>query len=59
MKLLIAGHVLAAGAVVVASVMTVRFVGVASLWVGVLVGVLLYALTLMIAKGEASDEEAP
>jgi hypothetical protein len=58
MKLLIAGHVLAAAAVVFASVMTVRFVGVLPAWVGVLVGLLLYALTLWIAKGETGDEEA-
>lgn len=57
MKLLIAGHVLAAAAVVFASVMTVRFVAVAPMWVGVLVGLLLYALTLWIAKAEAGDEE--
>lgn len=59
MKLLIAGHTLGATALVFASVMTVKFVGVASLWVGVLLGLLLYALTVWIAKAEASDEEAP
>jgi hypothetical protein len=58
MKLLIAGHALAAAALVFASVMTVRFVGAAPLWVGVLVGLLLYGLTLWIAKAEAGDEEA-
>jgi len=57
MKLLIAGHALAATALVFASVITVRFVGVAPLWVGVLVGLILYALTLWIAKDEAGDEE--
>ena len=57
MKLLIAGHALAAGAVVVASVMTVRLVGVLPSWVGVLVGVLLYLLTLWIAKAEADQDE--
>lgn len=58
MKLLIVGHVLAAAAVVFASVMTVRFVGALPSWLGVLVGLLLYALTLFIAKAEDSDEEA-
>ena len=58
MKLLIAGHALAATALVFASVITVRFVGVAPLWVGVLVGLILYALSLWIAKAEAGDEEA-
>ena len=57
MKLLIAGHALAATALVFASVMTVRFVGVAPFWVGVLVGLLLYALTLWIAKADAGDHE--
>ena len=55
MKLLIAGHALAATAVVFASVMTVRFIGVAPMWVGVLVGLFLYALTLWIAKAEAGE----
>ena len=59
MKLLIVGHALAAGAVVFASVMTVRLVGLAQPWIGVLVGLLLYALTLFIAKAEAGDKEAP
>ncbi len=58
MKLLIAGHALAATALIFASVMTVRYVGAAPLWVGVLVGLLLYALTLWIAKADAGDEEA-
>ena len=58
MKLLIAGHVFVASALVFASVMTVRLVGVFPSWFGVLVGLLLYALTLWIAKGEAGDEEA-
>ncbi len=58
MKLLIVGHALAATALVFASVMTVRFVGAAPLWVGVLVGLILYALSLWIAKAEAGDEEA-
>ena len=53
MKMLIAGHMLGATALVFASVMTVRFVGVASLWVGVLLGLLLYGLTLWVAKAKA------
>ncbi|HEU4480052.1 MAG TPA: hypothetical protein VFR80_16160 [Pyrinomonadaceae bacterium] len=56
MKLLIAGHALAATAVIFASVVTVRFIGVAPLWVGVLVGLFLYALTLWIAKADAGQE---
>ena len=56
MKLLIAGHALAATAVVFASVMTVRFIGIAPFWVGVLLGLFLYALTLWIAKAEAGQE---
>ena len=58
MKLLIVGHAFAAAAVIFASVMTVRFVGTLPAWLGVLVGLLLYALTLYIAKAEAGDEEA-
>ena len=57
MKLLIAGHVFVASALVTASVMTVRLVGVLPSWLGVLLGLLLYALTLWIAKAEAGDEE--
>lgn len=57
MKLLIAGHALAASAVVVASVMTVRLVGALPSWLGVLIGLLLYAVTLWIAKAEADHEE--
>jgi hypothetical protein len=59
MKLLIFGHALAATAVVFASVMTVRLIGALPSWLGVLVGALLYALTLWIAKSEVGDEEAP
>ena len=55
MKLLIAGHTLSAIALIFASVMTVKLVGVASLWVGVLLGLVLYALTIWIAKAEAGE----
>ena len=57
MKLLILGHAVAASALVFASVMTVRFVGVSSSWLGVLVGLLLYALTLYIAKADETNDE--
>jgi len=57
MKLLIVGHAFAASAVVFASVMTVRFFGVAPMWVGVLVGLLLYGVTLYLAKGDVEEEE--
>ena len=56
MKLLIVGHALAASALLFASVMTVRFVGVGPVWVGVVVGVFLYALLLFIAKAESGSE---
>ncbi len=59
MRLVIAAHGLAAGALIIASVLAVRFVGVLPLWLGVLVGVLLYALTLALAKADDGDEEAP
>ncbi len=59
MKLVIAAHAFAAGALIVASVLAVRFVGVLPLWLGVLVGLLLYALTLLLAKADDGDEEAP
>ena len=59
MKLLIAGHALAASAVVIASVMTVKLVGALPSWLGVLIGLLLYAVTLWMAKAEADHEEAP
>jgi hypothetical protein len=58
MKLLIVGHAVAATALIFASVMTVRLVGALPSWFGVLLGVLLYAVTFFIAKSEASDEEA-
>ena len=55
MKLLIVGHAFAATALVFASVMTVRLVGALPSWVGVLLGLFLYALTLWIAKAEAGE----
>ncbi len=51
-------HGFAAGAII-ASVLAVRFVGVLPWWLGVLVGLLLYALTLALAKADDGDEEAP
>jgi hypothetical protein len=56
--MVIAAHVITAGALVIASLIAVRFVGVLPLWLGVLVGLLLYALTLALAKADDGDEEA-
>ena len=56
MKLIIAGHVLAASALVIASVMTIRLIGVLPSWFGIMLGLLLYGLTLWLAKSEAEDE---
>ena len=56
--IVIAAHVLTAGALVIASLIAVRFVGVRPLWLGVLVGLLLYALTVALAKTDEGDEEA-
>ena len=58
-RLVIVAHSLAASALIVASVVAVRFVGVLPWWFGVLTGVLLYALTLFVAKADDGDEEAP
>jgi len=58
MRLVIAAHVLTAGALIVASVLAFRFVGVVHLWLGVLVGLLLYAITVVLAKPDDGDEEA-
>ena len=55
MKLLILGHALAATAVVFASVMTVRLFGALPSWLGVVVGLILYGLTLWIAKAENEE----
>ena len=52
-------HGFAAGALIIASVLAVRFVGVLPWWLGVLVGLLLYALTLFVAKTDDGDEKAP
>jgi hypothetical protein len=57
MKLLILGHAFAATALVFASVMTFRLLGPLPAWFGVLVGLILYGLTLWIAKAEAGDHE--
>jgi hypothetical protein len=58
MGMVIAAHAFAASALIIASVLTVRF-AVLPLWLGVLVGLLLYALTLVLSKAEESDKEAP
>ena len=57
--MVIAAHVLTAGALVIASLIALRFVGVLPLWLGILVGLLLYAITLVLAKADDVDEEAP
>jgi hypothetical protein len=59
MRLVIAAHALVAGALIIASVLAIRFLGVLPLWLGVLVGLLLYALTLLLAKADDVDEEVP
>jgi hypothetical protein len=56
MKLMIALHAIAAVALITASVMTVQLVGALPAWVGVLVGITLYGLTLLVAKGDVEDE---
>jgi hypothetical protein len=58
MRLVMAAHAIAAGALIIASVLAVRFV-ILPLWFGVLVGLLLYALTLVLTKADDGDEEAP
>jgi len=55
MKLMIALHAIAAVALITASVMTVQLVGALPSWVGVLVGLTLYGLALLIAKGDVED----
>ena len=55
MKLLILGHAFAATAVVFASVMTVKLFGALPAWLGVVVGLLLYAATLWMAKAETES----
>jgi ABC-type glycerol-3-phosphate transport system permease component len=59
MRVVVAAHVLAAGVLIIASVLVVRFVGLLPSWLGVIVGLLLFALTLLLAKADDSDEEAP
>jgi hypothetical protein len=56
--MVIAAHVFTAVALVIASSIAVRFVGLLPLWLGILVGLLLYALTLALAKADDGDEEA-
>ncbi len=58
MRMVIAAHAFAAGALIIASVLAVRFVGALPSWLGVLMGLLLYALTLVLAKADDGDEEA-
>lgn len=59
MSLVVAAHALAASALIIAGVLTVRLVCALPSWLGVLVGLLLYALTLLLAKADDGDEEAP
>ena len=49
-------HALAAGAMIVASVLAIRFLVVLPLWLGVLVGLLLYLLTILLAKLDDDEE---
>ena len=58
MRMAIAAHAIAAGALIITSVLTVRFAAL-PLWLGVLVGLLMYAVTLILSKAEEGDEEAP
>jgi hypothetical protein len=58
MRMVIAAHAFVACALIVASVMAVRFLGVLPFWLGVLVGLLLYALTFLLTKAD-DNEEAP
>ena len=59
MRLAIVAHSIAAGAIIIASVLAVRFVGALPWWLGVLGGVLLYAATLVLVKADEGDEEEP
>ncbi len=59
MRLVIVAHAFAAGALIIASVVAVRFVGAFPSWLGILVGLLLYALTLFVAKTDDDNEKAP
>jgi len=58
MRLVIGIHVVAAGALIIASVLAIRFVLLPS-WLGVMVGLLLYGLTLLLARADDGNEEAP
>ena len=57
MRMSIAAHAIAAGALIIASVLSVRFAAL-PLWLGVLLGLLMYAVTLVLSKAEEGDEEA-
>ncbi len=59
MRLVIGIHVVAAGALIIASVLAVRFVGLLPSWLGVIVGLLLYGLTLLLARADDGNEDAP
>ena len=59
MRMVFAAHAFVAAALIIASVLAIGFLGVLPLWLGFLVGVLLYALTLLLAKADDEDEEAP
>jgi hypothetical protein len=52
MKLFYLVHVLAASVVVFASVMTVRLFGALPTWLGVVAGLVLYGVTVWMAKTE-------
>ncbi len=59
MRLVIGIHVVAAGALIIASVLAVGFVGLLPSWLGVIVGLLLYGLTLLLARADDGNEDAP
>jgi len=59
MKSVTTAHALAAGALIIGSGLTVRFVAVLPFWFGILVGLSLYALILFVAKADAGDEDVP
>ena len=56
MKSVSMAHALAAGALIIGSAVTVRFVAILPFWFGILVGLSLYALIIFVAK---ADEDVP